>query len=98
VEEGPIPAVDGVVRWRACDLIMRLYEEFGISGCGLARKTSSPIVGPGPLLLRLEHAHRSALEDHVHRAPRLGERGLLNVRIGISHLKYLLNRCAAPSE
>ena len=22
VEEGPIPAVDGVVRWRACDLIM----------------------------------------------------------------------------
>jgi hypothetical protein len=37
-----------------------------------------------PLLLRLEHAHRSALEDHVHRAPRLGERGLLNVRIGIN--------------
>jgi hypothetical protein len=36
------------------------------------------------LLLRLEHAHRSALEDHVHRAPRLGERGLLNVRIGIT--------------
>jgi len=31
VEEGPIPAVDGVVRWRACDLIMRIYEEFGIS-------------------------------------------------------------------
>src|SRR5437879_10424972 len=31
VKEGPIPAVDGVVRWRACDLIMRLYEEFGIS-------------------------------------------------------------------
>jgi transposase len=31
VEEGPIPAVDGVVRWRACDLIMRLYDEFGIS-------------------------------------------------------------------
>jgi len=31
VDDGPIPAVDGVVRWRACDLIMRLYEEFGIS-------------------------------------------------------------------
>jgi len=31
VEEGPIPAVDGVVRWRPCDLIMRLFEEFGIS-------------------------------------------------------------------
>jgi transposase len=23
VDEGPIPAVHGVVRWRACDLIMR---------------------------------------------------------------------------
>ena len=31
IEEGPIPAVHGVVRWRACDLIMRLYEEFGLS-------------------------------------------------------------------
>lgn len=31
VEEGPIPAVDGIVRWRACDLIMRLHAEFGIS-------------------------------------------------------------------
>src|SRR5271170_1484972 len=36
------------------------------------------------LLLRLEHAHRSALEDHVRRAPRLGDRGLFNVRISIS--------------
>ena len=31
VEDGPIPAVHGVVRWRACDLIMQLHEEFGIS-------------------------------------------------------------------
>jgi transposase len=31
VEDGPIAAVDGVVRWRACDLIMRLHQEFGIS-------------------------------------------------------------------
>src|SRR5881409_424711 len=31
VEEGPIPAVHGVVRWRACDLIMRLYEEYALS-------------------------------------------------------------------
>ena len=31
VEEGPIAAIHGVVRWRACDLIMRLYEEFGLS-------------------------------------------------------------------
>jgi transposase len=31
VEEAPIPAVHGVVRWRACDLIALLHEEFGIS-------------------------------------------------------------------
>ena len=31
VEEGPIPAVHGVVRWRGCDLIALLQEEFGIS-------------------------------------------------------------------
>jgi transposase len=31
VEEGPISAVHGVVRWRACDLIMQLHAEFGIS-------------------------------------------------------------------
>src|SRR4029453_15703720 len=31
VEEGPIPAIHGVVRWRGGDLIMRLYEEFGLS-------------------------------------------------------------------
>ena len=36
-----------------------------------------------PLLLRLEHAHRSALENHVHRSPRLGSRRSLIVRIGI---------------
>jgi transposase len=31
VEEDPISAVHGVVRWRACDLIMRAHEEFDIS-------------------------------------------------------------------
>src|SRR6201984_333921 len=31
VDEGPTPPIHGVVRWRACDLIMRLHEEFGIS-------------------------------------------------------------------
>src|SRR5262249_17439497 len=36
------------------------------------------------LLLRLEHAHRSAVENHVHRAPRLGSRRSFNLRIGIS--------------
>lgn len=31
IERGPIPAVDGVVRWRACDLVQWIAEVFGIS-------------------------------------------------------------------
>lgn len=31
VEAGPIPAVDGVVRWRRCDLAQWIWEEFAIS-------------------------------------------------------------------
>jgi transposase len=31
VERGPIPAVDGVVRWRACDLVARIHEQFAVS-------------------------------------------------------------------
>lgn len=31
MEAGPLPAVDGVIRWRACDLVARLHEEFGLS-------------------------------------------------------------------
>jgi len=31
VEAGPIPAVDGVVRWRRCDLAQWIWEEFEIS-------------------------------------------------------------------
>src|SRR2546430_12202342 len=36
------------------------------------------------LLLRLEHTHRPTLEDHVHRATRLGSSRSLNLRIGIN--------------
>jgi transposase len=31
VEDNPVPAIHGVVRWRACDLIMQLHEKFGLS-------------------------------------------------------------------
>jgi hypothetical protein len=39
----------------------------------------------------LEHPHRSALENHVHRTPRLGNHGLLNVRIGITSESTLMS-------
>jgi transposase len=31
IEDGPIPAVHGVVRWRLVDLCQRIFEEFGIT-------------------------------------------------------------------
>lgn len=31
IETGPIPAVDGVVRWRLIDLAQWIFEEYGIS-------------------------------------------------------------------
>ena len=31
VEDGPIPAVHGVVRWRLKDLVQWIFEEFGVT-------------------------------------------------------------------
>ncbi len=31
VEQGPIPAIHGVVRWRLVDLVQWIYDEFGIA-------------------------------------------------------------------
>jgi transposase len=31
VDEGPLPYLDGVVRWRLCDLVQWLWEEFRLS-------------------------------------------------------------------
>src|SRR5476649_2686799 len=38
IEDGPIPAVHGVVRWRLIDLIQWIYEEFRIT---VAKQTLS---------------------------------------------------------
>src|SRR5438552_4197997 len=48
------------------------------------------------LLLRLEHAHRSAVENHVHRPPRLGSRRSLNLRIGITRRSVSAGRNRGP--
>jgi transposase len=31
IEDGPLPAIDGVVRWRLVDLVQWVWEKFGIS-------------------------------------------------------------------
>lgn len=38
IENGPIPAIHGVVRWRIIDLCQRLYEEFKVT---VAKQTLS---------------------------------------------------------
>jgi transposase len=61
VEEGPIAAIHGVVRWRACDLIMRLHEEFGLS-------VSDDTIYRAPK--NLGFAHVSARPKFTSRVPR----------------------------
>jgi putative transposase len=41
IERGPIPAVDGIVRWRLIDLVQWLYAAFGIA---TSKQTLSRIV------------------------------------------------------
>lgn len=40
VESGPVPYLDGVVRWRLCDLASWIHEEYGISlDCSMVSRT-----------------------------------------------------------
>jgi transposase len=62
VDEGAIPAIHGVVRWRACDLIMRLHEAFGLSPkrWRLLKKLLRPPGGNSPKA-RIGHFVRSVV-------------------------------------
>src|SRR5262245_16196012 len=62
VDEGPLPAIHGVVRWRACDLIMRLHEEFPLS---VSDDTQS-----NRALKKLGFSHVSASRRPTSRTPR----------------------------
>jgi len=53
IEEGPIPAIHGVVRWRLVDLVGWIYDEYGVTldlsrlgkilkGLGYARLSTDP--------------------------------------------------------
>ena len=79
VEEGPIPAVHGVVRWRACDLIMRLVWGFLCQGCITAFLSSFVI----SILLfdpRREHSSVPTAYFHRRRAQRRSRTALLQRR------------------
>src|SRR3954462_10730997 len=59
VEQGPIPAIHGVVRWRLIDLIAWLWEEFRLS---LSKQTLSrelPAMNDRKLSARPRHHAKS---------------------------------------
>jgi hypothetical protein len=66
-----VPAIHGVVRGWLAALSLHFEPDLQILGGH-----------PRPLLLRLEQAHGSAVENHVHRHRRMGLK-FLSMRIGI---------------
>ena len=55
VESGPIPARDGVVRWRLIDLAAWVWEEFGISVSEATMSRELKALGFGKLSARPRH-------------------------------------------
>lgn len=55
VERGPIPARDGVVRWRLIDLAAWVWEEFGISVSEATLSRELKALGFGKLSARPRH-------------------------------------------
>jgi transposase len=73
IESGPIPAVDGVVRWRLIDLCHWIWEEFRV---GIAKQTLSRelrAMGYRKLSARPRHHAQAdgAIEDFKKASPRL---------------------------
>lgn len=76
IEEGPIPAVHGVVRWRLVDLIQWMWEEFRIV---VAKQTLSRVLrsmGYRKLSARPRHhaQHPTAAADFKKTSPRSWQR------------------------
>jgi len=72
IESGPIPAVNGVVRWRMIDLTQWIFEEFCIT---IAKQTLSRelrAMGYRKLSARPRHHAQaaSAIEDFKKTSPR----------------------------
>jgi transposase len=72
IEDGPIPAVHGVVRWRLIDLMQWIYEEFRIT---IAKQTLSRelrAMGYRKLSARPRHHSQAegAIEDFKKNSPR----------------------------
>ena len=63
VERGPIPAVDGVVRWRLIDLVAWVWEEFAISVSEATLSRQLKALGFAKLSARPRHHAQN--EEHI---------------------------------
>jgi hypothetical protein len=73
VEEGPIPAIHGVVRWRACDLISEGLQT-GPRGHGGVQKNFSARAAELPREARAAHTGRMWFQDEM----RVGQKNKLS--------------------
>lgn len=71
VEDEPVPAVHGVVRWRIKDLVDRLHEEFGVSVCEKTVSGALKDIGFVKLTARPSHhgQNKHALESFKKASP-----------------------------
>ncbi len=83
VEDGPIPAVHGVVRWRIKDLVVWLHEEFGLSVAESTVRGTLKDMGFVKLTARPRHhgQNEDALEAFKKRFP--AELKALKARLGL---------------
>jgi len=69
VERGPIPSVDGVVRWRLCDLARWLLEEHGVAIDETTVSRELRAMGYRKLSARPQHhAQNEAAGEHFKKA------------------------------
>jgi hypothetical protein len=64
VEEGPLPALHGVVRWRLVDLRQWVFEEFGIETSVQSLSAQLRALGYRKLSARPRHPSWPKKQDH----------------------------------
>jgi transposase len=84
IERGPTPYLDGVVRWRLCDLAQWIWEEFRVSMSAQTLSREVGALGYRKLAARPKHhaQDRQAIEDFKKTFPPLWQRPQAGPRKG----------------
>ena len=83
IDEGPIPALHGVVRWRLVDLSRWVFEEFRVTVSVQTLSRELRALGYRRLSTRPRHHAQveGAIEDFKKASPRAWRRSRINARI-----------------